>query len=141
MEIHELGGFPVIMGAESALTSLLHGPWLDNLSTLHQLQFRARLTDQQATALCGVSLRTWRRWNNVICPEWVRPDLGIGSYRCLDGDYRLTVETDAGSVDYDLTVGGVGEENLILEFIRHVLITIHGAKGFEIIVMFYPAPK
>lgn len=51
------------MAPETPFSSLLQTSWLDNLSTLHQLQFRARLTDQQAATVCGVSLRTWRRWH------------------------------------------------------------------------------
>ncbi len=33
-----------------------------NLATLHALQFRCRLTNDAAAALCGVSVRTYRRW-------------------------------------------------------------------------------
>ena len=33
-----------------------------NLSTLPALQFRCRLSNEQAAEICGVSLRTYRRW-------------------------------------------------------------------------------
>jgi hypothetical protein len=33
-----------------------------NLSTLHALHFRCRLSNHQAAALCGVSARSYRRW-------------------------------------------------------------------------------
>lgn len=32
------------------------------MATLRALQFRSRLSNQQAADLCGVSLRTYRRW-------------------------------------------------------------------------------
>lgn len=57
------------MGTKAPFPSLLQGPWLDNLSTLHELQFRARLNDQQAADLCGVSLRTWYRWLKIDSPQ------------------------------------------------------------------------
>ena len=62
MDTDRTGRFPATMGPEPPFSSLLQDSWLDNLSTLHQLQFRARLTNEQAAILCGVSLHTWRRW-------------------------------------------------------------------------------
>ena len=43
-------------------TALLAEGFAANASTLHAIQFRARLTNDQAAERCGVSLRTYRRW-------------------------------------------------------------------------------
>lgn len=43
--------------------------WAANLSLLRPLQQRARLTTAEAAKLCGVSLRTYRRWLRDECPS------------------------------------------------------------------------
>jgi transcriptional regulator with XRE-family HTH domain len=36
--------------------------FMGNLTTLHDLQFRCRMTNEQAADMCGVSPETYRRW-------------------------------------------------------------------------------
>ncbi len=57
------------MYPSAPFSSLLHGPWVDNLSSLHELQHRTKLTNEQAALLCGVSLRTWYRWKKNDSPQ------------------------------------------------------------------------
>ena len=40
-----------------------------NLSTLPALQFRCRLSNEEAAKVCGVSLRTYRRWLSTGKPN------------------------------------------------------------------------
>ena len=57
------------MRPDEPFASLLQDAWLDNLSTLRDLQHRARLTDQQAATICAVTVHTWRRWLKQDAPN------------------------------------------------------------------------
>ncbi|BAO44393.1 hypothetical protein [Thiolapillus brandeum] len=50
------------MGTSEPFGPFRKDTWVDNLSSLHELQHRAKLTNEQAALLCGVTVRTWRRW-------------------------------------------------------------------------------
>lgn len=58
-------------------------PWFretyfaDKLSSLRTLQYRCRMSNQEAAAFLGVTLRTYRRWLNDTPPEWARLLLAI----------------------------------------------------------------
>lgn len=47
------------------IPGILDDGWHDNLSSLFELQAIAGLTNEQAAALCGVTLRSYQRWKQT----------------------------------------------------------------------------
>lgn len=60
------------------------------------------ITDTQAAALCGVSIKTYRRWESGECKA---PDMAIRLFRILSGDL--------GQIDISWSGWTIGHDGLI----------------------------